>query len=318
MFLFILKRLSVGVGLLFTVVTLVFIAVQTVPGDPAMIVLIGSGNTSEITPEALQATREQLGLDRPAIVQYITYLGGLLTGDLGMSFENRQPVTDLIAARLPNTLELIAIVAVVSIAAGIALGAWAAQRRGAANSVVTFFTSLGISAPVYVLGTVLVFVFAVTLRVLPAGGFTSWSDDPVRHLQLLILPVVAVSVGLTAVIARVTRASVNETSQQDWVRTARSWGLHEPAVFRTAVLRNSLTPVATIAALEIGILLGSTVLVERVFSWPGLSTLLVEGVAARDYPVIQGVIIVTAALFIVINIVVDVLYGVLDPRARQS
>ena len=318
MFLFILKRLSVGVGLLFIVVTLVFIAVQTVPGDPAMIVLIGSGNTSEITPEALQATREQLGLDQPILVQYVTYLGGLLTGNLGMSFENRQPVTDLIAARLPNTLELIAIVAVVSIAAGIALGAWAAQRRGAVNSGVTFLTSLGISAPVYVLGTVLVFVFAVTLRVLPAGGFTSWADDPVRHLQLLILPVIAVSVGLTAVIARVTRASVNETSQQDWVRTARSWGLQEPVVFRTAVLRNSLTPVATVAALEIGILLGSTVLVERVFSWPGLSTLLVDGVAARDYPVIQGVIIVTAALFIVINILVDVLYGVLDPRARQS
>ncbi|MFB7893609.1 ABC transporter permease [Microbacterium sp. NPDC056044] len=318
MFTFILKRLAVGLGLLYIVVTLVFLAVQTVPGDPALIVLSGTGNSGEISPEALAATREQLGLDRPVIVQYVDYVAGLFRGDLGTSFDNRQPVSDLLAARLPNTLELVGIVSVIAIAAGIAIGSRTARRGTAANTGLSFFTSLGISAPVYVLGTVLVFVFSVTLKWLPAGGFTSWAEDPVRHLQLLILPVTAIAIGLTSVIARVTRSSVAETTEQDWVRTSRALGLSEPVVFRTAVLRNSLTPVATIAALEIGILIGSTVLVERVFSWPGLSTLLVEGVSTRDYPVIQGVIIVTAALFILINIVVDVLYGVLDPRARQS
>lgn len=315
---FVLRRLAIGLGLLYIVVTLVFLAVQTVPGDPALIVLSGSGTTGEISPEALAATRAQLGLDRPLHVQYFDYLAGLFRGDFGTSFENRQPVADLIAARLPNTLELVGIVAVLSIALGIALGSWAARRGPAVNTGVSLLTSLGISAPVYVLGTLLVFVFAVTLRVLPAGGFTTWAADPGRHLQLLVLPVIAISIGLTSVIARVTRSAVAETSEQDWVRTSRALGLSEPVVFRTAVLRNSLTPVATIAALEIGILIGSTVLVERVFSWPGLSTLLIDGVTARDYPVIQGVIIVTAALFILINILVDVVYGVLDPRARQS
>lgn len=315
---FILKRLAIGLGLLYIVVTLVFVAVQTVPGDPALIVLTGSGNTGEISPEALEATRQQLGLDRPVLVQYADYIGGLFRGDLGISFENRQPVSALIAGRLPNTLELVGIVALLSIAGGIAIGSWSAQRGSAVNTGLSFLTSLGISAPVYVLGTVLVFIFSVTLKWLPAGGFTTWADDPGRHAQLLILPVIAISIGLTSVIARVTRSSVAETTEQDWVRTSRSLGLSERVVFRTAILRNSLTPVATIAALEIGILIGSTVLVERVFSWPGLSTLLIDGVTARDYPVIQGVIIVTAALFIVINIVVDVIYGVLDPRARQS
>lgn len=315
---FILKRLAIGLGLLYVVVTLVFVAVQTVPGDPALIVLTGSGNTGEISPEALDATRQQLGLDRPVLVQYADYIGGLFRGDLGTSFENRQPVSELIGARLPNTLELVGIVALISIAAGIAIGSWAARRGAAVNTGLSFFTSLGISAPVYVLGTVLVFIFSVSLKWLPAGGFTTWADDPGRHALLLILPVIAISIGLTSVIARVTRSSVAETTEQDWVRTSRSLGLAESVVFRTAVLRNSLTPVATIAALEIGILIGSTVLVERVFSWPGLSTLLIDGVTARDYPVIQGVIIVTAALFIVINIIVDVIYGVLDPRARQS
>ena len=312
------RRVAAGVGLLFAIVTLVFVAVQTVPGDPALILLSGNGSGGSASPEAVEALRHRLGLDRPVLVQYGDYLLKLVTGDLGTSYQQQRPVTDLILGRLPNTLELVLVVAVLSVAAGVALGAAAARGGRVANAFVSFFTALGISAPVYVVGTVLVFVVAVSFHVLPAGGFTQFAEDPVRHLQLLILPTIAIALGLTSVIARTTRSAVLETIDQDWVRTARSLGLSRDRVFRGSVLRNSLTPVATVVGLEVGALLGSTVLVERVFSWPGLSTLLIDGVNNRDYPVIQGVVIVTAALFILINILVDVLYTVLDPRARLT
>lgn len=318
MFGYIAKRIVTGVGILLVIVTIVFIAIQTVPGDPALVLLAGNGGAGQVSPEALDALRARLGLDRPVLEQYLSYMGGLLTGDLGTSFQLQRPVTELILGRLPNTLELVAIVAVIATALGVFIGASAARGGRAANTIMSLFTALGISAPVYVIGTVLVYVAAVSLRILPAGGFVQFDQDPGRHIQLLILPTLAIAVGLTSVIARTTRSAVLETADQDWVRTATAIGLSRGQVFRGSVLRNSLTPVATVVGLEIGTLLGATVLVERVFSWPGLSTLLIDGVSTRDYPVIQGVVIVTAGLFVAINILVDVLYTVLDPRARLS
>lgn len=313
---FFIKRILIAVGLLFAVATVVFVMIQTVPGDPAALLL--SGDAGGASPEAIAALRTELGLDRPILLQFFTYIGGLLSGDLGMSYVHRQPVLDLLLERLPNTLELVAYAALISIVFGIIFGVVSAAMFRGNGTIFSALTSFGLSAPVYVLGTLLVYFVSVKLGWLPAGGFASLSNDPERHMKLLILPVISIAIGLTAIIARTTRSSVLETRQQDWVRTARAQGHSSRRVWGQAILRNSLTPVLTITGLEVGILVGSTVLVERVFSWPGLSSLLMESVTARDYPLLQGVILLTASIFIFINILVDFLYGVLDPRARSG
>lgn len=314
---FILKRIGLGIVLLWLVVTVVFLALHAVPGDPAAILLTSEGSGG-VTPEALEKVRQQLGLDQPVLVQYRDYLLGLLQGDLGTSFQNTSStVASYIGARLPNTLELVFAAALIAVVVGVPLGALAARRGGWIDTVISTLTTLGISMPVYVIGTFFVLIFALQLGWFPAGGFTEFSSDPIEHLRKLLLPAVALSFGITSVVARMTRSAVLETVAQDWVRTAKSQGLPRNTVFSRHVLRNSLNPVVTTLGLEIGSLLGSTVLVERVFTWPGMGSLLVDSVNARDYPIVQGVVIVIAALFILINIAVDVLYGVLDPRARH-
>ncbi|GAB3194538.1 ABC transporter permease [Nesterenkonia suensis] len=315
---FLLKRLSIGVLLLFVVVTLVFGAIHTVPGDPARTLLSGGESGGEVSEAALARARAELGLDLPLHEQYFSYLVGVFTGDLGNSFFRGTGVTEMIAARLTNTLSLVGLAVAISLVIGITMGTIAARRGGVIDQMITAFTSVGISIPVFVVGVLLVYIFALEFGWFPAGGYVAFGDDPGRHLQLLVLPAAAVSLEFSSVIARITRASILETAGQDFVRTAKAAGFKDRQVFGRAIFRNSLTPVTTIVGLGIGTLLGSTVLVEQVFNWPGLSSLLIEGVASRDYPVIQGVVIVTAALFILINIVVDAFYGVLDPRVRQT
>lgn len=310
---FLLKRAAIGVGLVFVVLTVIFLAVHAVPGDPAA-VLASGGSSGTATPEAIAEVRRQLGLDQPLLVQYGQYLTGVVTGDLGESFRTGRPVLASIAARLPNTLELVVLACLLGTVVGIALGTLAARRGGVLDTLVNALASLGIATPVYVVGTLLVLVVALEWRLLPAGGARSWAADPVGHVQLLVLPAIALSLSFTSVVARMTRSSVLETQQMDWVRTARSWGLGPGQVFRRHVLRNSLTPVTTSVGLQFGTMLGSTVLAERVFNYPGLSALLVDSVMSRDYPVVQGIVIVISVLFIMINIAVDALYRVLDPR----
>jgi peptide/nickel transport system permease protein len=312
---FILKRIGVGLGLVYVVLTLIFLAVHAVPGDPAA-VLASGGSSGTATPEAIEKLREQLGLDQPLMVQYGQYLAGCVTGDLGDSFQDGRPVAAIILERLPQTIELVFLACLIGAVLGVAFGALAGRRGGPVDAVVTALSSLAIATPVYVLGTVFVLVFALQLGWFPAGGFRSWQSDPLGHVQLLLLPAVALSLPFTAVIARITRTSVMETKQMDWVRTATSWGLAPKRVFTRYVLRNSMTPVTTVIGLEVGTMLGSTVLAERVFNYPGLSALLVDSVVSRDYPVVQGVVIVISVLFIAINILVDVFYRVLDPRVR--
>jgi peptide/nickel transport system permease protein len=310
---FLLKRAGIGVGLIVVVLTVIFLAVHAVPGDPAAILASG-GASGTATPEAIAAVRAKLGLDQPVLVQYGNYLAGVVTGDFGESFRTGRPVLTSIAARLPNTLELVVLACLLGTVVGIALGTLAARRGGVVDTIVNALASLGIATPVYVLGTVLVLLVALRWRLLPAGGFRSWSADPVAHLQLLVLPAIALSLSFTSVVARMTRSSVLETQQMDWVRTARSWGLGPRQVFRRHILRNSLTPVTTSIGLQFGTMLGSTVLAERVFNYPGLSALLVDSVMSRDYPMVQGIVIVISVLFIAINIAVDALYRLLDPR----
>ncbi|MEQ3549358.1 ABC transporter permease [Pseudonocardia nematodicida] len=308
-----LRRCAVGVGLAWVVLTLIFLSLHAVPGDPAEVILSGEG-AGAVTQEAVAQVRAELGLDRPLGVQYLQYLGGVLTGDLGTSFTDRAPVTEHLADRLPATASIVLVAAVIGISAGIVIGSWAGRGGRVADAVVGIGTGLGVSVPVYVLGSLLVLVFALTLRALPAGGYRAFADDPAGHLERLILPSLAVAVAFACVVARMTRSAVVETARQDWVRTGRAVGMTRAGVFRVHVLRNALAPVVTVSGLEIGTLLGSTVLVERIFNWPGTGSLLVDAVAQRDYPVVQGIVLAVAVAFIALNIVVDLVYGVLDPR----
>ncbi|WP_028474898.1 ABC transporter permease [Nocardioides alkalitolerans] len=316
MFSYVLRRIGVGLGLVLLVLTLIFLALHLVPGDPAML-LLSQGDGASATPEAVARVRTQLGLDQPLLTQYWHFLSGALTGDLGESFRNRQPVSEAIGERLPRTLELVGLATLVAVVVGVPWGALAARAGGWFDSVTSVLTSIGIALPVFVFGSILILVFSLKLGALPAGGFAEWGEDPNRHAQILVLPAIALAVGFASTIARMTRSAVLEMLHQDWVRTARSMGLSRRAVFRRYVLRNSLNPVVTTVGIGVGTLLGSTVLVERVFNYPGLSSLLVEAVTARDYPVVQGIVITIAVLFVSINIIVDVLYGVLDPRVRR-
>ncbi|MBW9093062.1 ABC transporter permease [Microbacterium jejuense] len=302
-------------GLLLLGLTLIFFVIRTVPGDPAALLASGGGS-GDASPEAIAQIREQLGLDQPLWAQYFGYLAGVVRGDFGTSFQFGTDVTPIILERLPKTLELVLGATLIGVTVGIILGVIAARRGGVVSTIITAMGSFAISIPVYVLGTVLVFAIALQLRWLPAGGYVGW-EDPADHLRILILPCITLAVPFAAIVATITRSGLVETAQQDWVRTARSWGMSPNSVYGRHVLRNSLTAVLTIVGLEIGLMFGSTILVEQVYSYPGLSQLMIRSVEQRDYPIVQGVAIMAAAFFILVNILVDVLYGVLDPRARR-
>jgi peptide/nickel transport system permease protein len=314
---FILKRLATGVILVWIVLTLIFLMLQAVPGDPAVQLLTGAGGGA-VSPEAVEAMRQRLGLDLPVLQQYWNYLTGVLTGDLGTAFRDGREVSTMILERLPRTLELVLLAVLLALLIGVPLGSLAARKGGWADSTVSVLTSIGMSVPVYIIGTIFVLVFAIKLGWFPSGGFRPITEDPVGHFVRLLLPAVALSLGIISIVSRMARSAVLENLQQDWVRTARSWGIGKKQVFNKYVLRNSLTPVATVTGLQIGSLLGGTVLIEQVFIWPGLSSLLIEAVVARDYPVVQGIVIILSVIFIVINLLVDILYGYLDPRVRTS
>lgn len=311
------RRILVAIVLVWVVATIIFSLLHLIPGDPA--VLLSSSGGVLPPPEAIEALREQMGLTRPLWEQYSSYLLGILRGDLGASFQDGYPIAAEIATRLPRTLELIATAAILSVAIGLPLGALAARRQGSAlERTLSTLASIQLSMPVFVIGTLLILVFAQKLRWVPAGGYEPFLSDPWRHIVHLSMPAFTIAVGLSAVVYRMTRATVLETLQRDWVRTARAKGLPDARVMRRHVVRNSLGPVMTVVGLNVGTLLGSTVLIEYVFNWPGLSGFLVSAVEQRDYPAVQGVVLVISFLFILINLAVDLLYSVLDPRVGHE
>ena len=311
----IIRRLLVAVVLILGAASLVFVMLHAVPGDPVR-VFVGDFATEE----QVAAIRSKMGLDRPLPIQYLDWLDGVLRGDLGQSLaQTNVPVTRLIMERLPRTLEVAGVSILLGLLVGLPIGIAAALRRGRPEDVgLTASSLVTLSIPAYVSGTVLVLIFAVWLRWLPASGFVSFSDNPVRHMQLLILPCVTLASHLAASIARMTRSSVLEVITQDYVRTARAKGLSERLVLLRHVLRNSLLPVTTIVGLQAGNLLGGTVIVEVIFAWPGMSTLLFRGIETRDFPVVQGCVLVISSLFIIITLLVDILNGALDPRVAQG
>ncbi len=313
---FVLRRVAIGVLLVWIVVTLIFLALHMVPGDPAVLLLSGDSGGSP-SPEAIARVREKLGLNQPLMVQYGQYLLGLVQFDLGTSFLDDSSVSEYIGNRLPHTLQLVIGAAVIAAVVGIPLGALAARKGGITDSIVSLLTTLGVAVPVFIIGTIMILIFALKLGWMPAGGHVNFEDNPLENIKRSVMPTIALSFAFTSVIARMMRSSVIETMGQDWVRTARSVGLSRNQVFQKHVVRNSMNPVVTTFGLEIGSLIGSTVLIEKVFNWPGLGTLLVDHTLDRDFPMVQGIVIVVSVIFILINIIVDISYAYLDPRVRQ-
>ncbi|WP_439495362.1 ABC transporter permease [Bosea sp. (in: a-proteobacteria)] len=314
---YLVRRSAVAAVMIFMVATAVFMILHVVPGDPVEVMLSSDGTTPD--PAAVADMRSRLGLDQPLTTQYASYLSRLARGDLGRSFLDDEEVLHNIAQRLPRTLELIAAATGLSLLIGIPLGLLAARRRGQwIDRALSGTTSFALSIPTFVLGTLFVLVFALLLRLVPAGGFVPFGVSPLAHLTLLLMPSAAIAVGFSAIIIRMTRSTVLDVLQQDWVRTARAKGLRERRVLRRHVVRNALGPVLTVTGLQMGSMLGGTVLVEYIFNWPGMSGFLVRAVESRDYPEVQGIVLVTATLFILLNLVVDVLHSVLDPQVRRS
>lgn len=309
---YVLSRLLQSVVVLFGVTIVVFLIVQLVPGDP---IRIGMG--TRFDPEVYEALRRASGLDRPPVEQYFTYLGKAVTGDLGVSFRSGQPVSHLIMARLPATVSLAAVGIVIALLVSFPLGVLSAIRNGGAlDSVVRAVSQLGVSLPNFWLGMLLILLFSTTLGWLPPSGYTPLTEDPVGWLQRVIMPGITVGVVAGSILTRYVRSSVLETLSMDHVRTANSKGLPRRLVLVRHVIRNALVPVITVVGTQIAAILGGVIVVEVVFAWPGLGLLVYDAVRARDFPLLQGAVLLIALIFLVVNLLVDLLYAKVDPRIQ--
>ncbi len=310
-----LRRVATAVALIWLVTSLIFMILHAIPGDPAELLLSQGGVAPD--PGQVADLRAQLGLNRPLLVQYFTYITGVLHGDLGVSLQDGDAVIDEVSLRLPRTLELIGAAAVLSILTGLPLGVAAAVRAGTTvDRVFSVAASVALSIPVFVVGTLSVLIFSQQLGLVPAGGYIAPGVNFGRHMLLLAMPAGTIAIGLGAVVFRTTRSAMLEILGRDFVRAAHAKGVRPGDIVLHHVLRNALVPIVTVFGLQLGTLLGGTVLVEYVLNWPGLSGYLVRSVEARDYPEIIGIVIVISVMFVCLNLIVDLLYAVLDPRVR--
>ncbi|MHA6616042.1 ABC transporter permease [Pseudonocardia sp. DLS-67] len=300
----IVRTLLLSLITLFGVSVLIFLMLRVLPGDPAR-VLAGL----DASAEQVDRIRAQLGLDEPLLAQYGSFISGLLQGDLGISARTSRPVAVEIIARLPATLTLAVVATIIGSVVGVSAGVVAAVRRNSvADHVISSVAMMGVSMPVYWLGLLLILLFAVTLGWLPAAG----SESPLS----IVLPAATLGAFSTALVSRMTRASMLEVLGQDYIRTAQAKGAPPTTVIVKHGLRNAFIPILTVISVQFGALLGGAVLTETVFGWPGIGRLLVDSIAARDFAVVQGLVLVYALLFVLLNVFVDVLYVVVDPRIR--
>ena len=315
---YILRRLLHAILVVLLVSMLVFVVMRLLPGDP-ILMFVTSGDMQSVSAEQVASLRHDYGLDKPLVVQYVDWLARAVQGDMGKSILFHYSVTDEIAHRLPISLSLGLMALIVGVVVGPVLGAVSAVRRGTwLDTCLTVAATLGITAPSFWVGIVLIYVFGLKLGVLPAYGYTSPLTDFWQSLQQSILPVVVLAVFPVAAAARQTRSSVLEVIQQDYVRTARAKGLSEQTTVVRHVLKNALMPVATLQGEVFRNIIAGSVVVETVFVIPGMARLLVNGMLAQDYPVVQGVILVVAIAVVMANLVVDVVYAWLDPRIQYT
>lgn len=306
MYQYIARRLILTIPVVIGVSIIVFSIIRMIPGDPARAIA-----GVQATPEFIQQVRERYALDRPLHVQYGLFVSGMVRGDLGRSTFSGRPVTTEIRERFPRTLMLASISLLIATVVGVSAGIVSATRRNSVFDNVSMLVALvGVAAPVFWLALMLQLLFSVQLRWLPATGLGTW-----RHL---VLPSVTLGMASAALMARITRSSMLDVLRQEYITTARAKGLGERIIVYKHALKNALIPVVTVLGLQFGILLGGAVLTETVFAWPGVGRLLVDAILRRDYPVVQGTVLLLAFLFVLINLVVDVIYAFLDPRIHYQ
>jgi peptide/nickel transport system permease protein len=314
MYRFILRRLVLSIPILLLVSIMVFGLIHLIPGDPVTVIL-----GQEATPELKAALRHDLGLDQPLVLQYLTWLGKVLRGDLGRSLVDHTPVIDQIKLRLPITLELTIGTFIIALLIALPAGIISATRRGSiADYSSTLLALGGLSVPSFWLAIMFILLFAVKLRWLPASGYVPFSEDPRANLVAMIMPMVATGIRESAALTRMLRSSLLEVMGADYVRTARGKGLAEWLVVMRHALSNALVPVVTSAGLLLAGLFGGLVITETIFAIPGFGRLIVEAIYQRDFVTVQGAILVSALLVVLVNLLVDVLYAVIDPRIRLA
>jgi peptide/nickel transport system permease protein len=309
---FLLRRVGAALVVLLLSSLLIFVGVRALPGDTAL-ALAGENRD----PAALQAVREKYGLDKPVPVQYVTWLGHVLQGDLGESGKSGLPVADTIVDRLPVTLELALLSLVLALALGIPAGILAATKPGSVFDYAGSALALvGLSVPHFWLGLMLILIVSVNLGLLPASGYTPFLEDPVENLQKMIMPAIVLGTSVGAIVMRQMRSAMLDSLGADYVRTARAKGLPERSVIGRHALRNSLLTVVTVVGLQLGILISGAVVTEQIFVIPGFGKLTLDSVLQRDFALVQAVVLVVTFGYVLINLLVDVLYSVLNPRIR--
>ncbi len=311
------QRVILAVVLVWLVITIVFFLVRLLPGDAVM--AMAGQSPQGMTAEQRESARHELGLDRPVYIQYVNWLNRAMHGDFGDSISSKRPVIRDVLVRIPRTVELTVCALIIGLLLAIPAGVISALHRNSyidvtINGVLVLLGSL----PVYITGVFLLIIFGLNLGWVPTGGFAEFTQNPGLHLRLLILPSLTLGLWVGAVAARMTRHAMLEVLSQDYVRTAFAKGLANRTVYYAHALRNALIPVVTAIGLQVGALLGGAVLTEMVFTWPGLGSAFVSAVLRRDYPSIQGILIITVTLFIFTNLIVDMIVAVLDPRISRD
>jgi peptide/nickel transport system permease protein len=292
----------------------VFLMLHLTPGDPVQIML-----GQDADPQAIAALRAELGLDQPLPVQYLRWAGNALHGDLGRSIRTNQPVRDAIVSRLPVTIELSLVALVISLVIGLPAGMLAAIRRNSSLDLASTGVALvGVSLPSFFLGILLILVFALWLRWVPPSGYTPLMQDPAMNVKQMLMPAIALGAALAGIVARLMRSSLLEVLGTDYMRTARAKGLSEQASVIGHGVQNALLPVVTVVGLQVGALLGGAILIETIFALPGIGRLAVDSIFARDFPIVQGVVLFLALVRVLSNLVADLLYGRLDPRIAHG
>ena len=306
------RRLLLVPPLLVGMSVLVFALMRLVPGDPATVVL-----GYKATPESVKALRQAFHLDESIPRQYVRWLGGALVGDFGHDFRQNEPIGQMIRARLPVTLELTALAAAVAAMIGVPLGLVAGARRGGAADRTSLAVGLvGVSVPDFWLGIMLILLLSLGARLLPSSGWVPFNDDPVGNLRHLVLPALTLAASRAAVLGRLTRAAVLDTVHRGFVQFARAKGLGERAVLLRHVLPNAAIPIVTVLGLQVGYMLGGAIVVETIFTLPGVGRMTLDAVLERNYPVVQATVLVVGAMFMLVNLLTDLLYGMIDPRVR--
>lgn len=311
---YILKRLAQLVPTALIVSAVVFLTTAYLPGDPTLAILGESASQEQIA-----TLRQELGLDQPVVVRYLQWLGDCLTGDFGRSYRTGEPITQMLVERLPVTVELTLGAILLASLLGVPLGVLAAKFRNSwIDSAASMLGLVSLAVPYFWLGVLLIIVFSVQLRILPPSGYVPFISDPLGNLRLMILPVICVGLSVAGVILRQTRGAMINAMAQDYVRTSRAKGVRELRTVMVHALPNALNPVITVIGLQVGSLLGGAVVSETIFALPGLGKMLVDGILNRDYPVIQASVLLVVSFVVLVNLLVDLSYGLIDPRVASK